>query len=90
MKRNVAKELETLIKSFNVKNDENDGLNNHLSYVCKIERFARGSYAAVIEYSCFFSSDLEKLMKFANTNNLCLWLGAYPREYDRSGRINIQ
>ena len=90
MKRNVAKELEKLIKSFNEKNETNEGLKNHLSYVCKVNRFMRGGYDVMVEYKCFFSTDFEKLMQFINANKLNMFLGAYSGEYERSGFLSIQ
>ena len=87
MKYKVSKELQILIKSLNTNNEVHE---NNVSYVCDVDKFMRGGYAATILYKVFFSTDLSVLMDFVNTNNLSLFLGSSSSDNVRGGRIYIQ
>ena len=72
MKNSVAKQIEKLIKEFNVKNEKH---NNR--YELRKEKFARGSYAIHIDYLLFYSTDMRELLDIIHINNLLVILGTY-------------
>jgi len=72
MKKQVLSQIEALVKQFNKKNEERGKV-----YAMSWNRFQRGHYSVKIEYSIFFSTDLEVLMKVITTNGLLMFLGTY-------------
>ena len=72
MKKQVFSQIEALVKQFNKKNEERGKV-----YAMSWNRFQRGHYSVKIEYSIFFSTDLEVLMKVITTNGLLMFLGTY-------------
>ena len=72
MKKQVLSQIDTLVKQFNKKNEKRGKV-----YAMSWNRFQRGHYSVKIEYSIFFSTDLEVLMKVITTNGLLMFLGTY-------------
>lgn len=72
MKNQLAKQIESLVKEFNAKNEKHNNV-----YEMKVIPFGRGEKAIHIDYTLFFSTDMKVLMSFVCHNHLIMMLGTY-------------
>lgn len=75
MKKQVLKQLESLIKNFNEKNENYLAGKYEMAKPCQ---FMRGEYQVNIAYDMVFSTDMNDIMNFVLNNGLLLRLGVYP------------
>jgi hypothetical protein len=78
MKTKVLNQLKSLIKSFNVKNADIFKAHNEKKYKVIPSKYERGKYSAKIEYTIFFSTDFDELLRFCRENNISIALMTYP------------
>lgn len=74
MKTKVLNQLKSLIKSFNVKNADLFKTHNEKKYKVVPFKYERGKYSAKIEYTIFFSTDFDDLLRFCKENNISIAL----------------
>lgn len=79
MKTKVLNQLKSLIKSFNVKNADLLKANNEKKYKVIPFKYDRGKYSAKIEYTLFFSTDFDELIKFCKENDISISLMTYSK-----------
>lgn len=74
MKKQVFKQLESLIKNLNEKNEKYSTVKYEMG---KPNHFMRGRYSVIITYDMVFSTDMNDIMNFVLNNGLLLRLGVY-------------
>lgn len=79
MKTKVLNQLKSLIKSFNVKNADISKAHNKKKYKVIPSKYERGKYSDKIEYTIFFSTDFDDLLRFCRENNISIALMTYSR-----------
>ena len=78
MKTKVLNQLKSLIKSFNVKNADLLKAHNEKKYKVVPSKYGYGKYSAKIEYTIFFSTDFDELLRFCKQNDIQIALMTYP------------
>ena len=79
METKVLNQLKSLIKSFNVKNAELFKSYNEKKYKVIPYRYECGKYSAKIEYTIFYSTDFDELVRFCKENDISISLMTYSK-----------